>query len=202
MTQPAFWLQILVSRQRWIVKNAEAQVQQNNIHDLPFHLHWVRAFEHLRCHCHLRFRAVFFTDKRGWVFWGLVCPCWIPKMGYFKGENDDHLCDFDVPCVQTNPDDPNLEILVGLSGFQSLADLDLLLPVVEIQAAIPIHQHCDGSTVCCEVKCPPDADAVLAMLGGEANVTEGTRVKRMPFSNLESFRVFFFLGRSQQLGTS
>jgi hypothetical protein len=120
-------------------------------------------------------------------------------MGYFKGENDDHLCDFDVPnvpCVQTNPDDPNLEILVGLSGFQSLADLDLLLPVVEIQAAIPIHQHCDGSTVCCEVKCPPDADAVLAMLGGEANVTEGARVKRMPFSNLESFRVaFFFFGR-------
>jgi len=30
------------------------------------------------------------------------------------------------------------------------------------------------------------------MLGGEANVTEGARVKRMPFSNLESFRVAFF----------
>ena len=44
------------------MKNAEAQVQQNNIHDLPFHLHWVRDPQLLRCQC-LRFGAVFLSQK-------------------------------------------------------------------------------------------------------------------------------------------
>ena len=42
-----------------------------------------------------------------------------------------------------------------------------------------------------EVKCPPDADAVLAMLGGEANATRGSQgqADALDISSLERFRV-------------